>query len=994
MASIASTNYVGVLYSTVLLRSASVAEASAWAGLLDAGTLTAQAVTAYIETSTEAVNFVDPVARLYQGFFDRAPDAPGLQGWVNAIRAGTITLAQIANGFVGSVEFQSIFGTNPDPTTFVTALYHNVLGRAPDTPGLTGWVNALASGQLSFAQVALGFTESPEFISDSSAAINNWLTIANTQAQTGATPVYFAGVLPDAVPGPHSFSLTLDSESTTGSGLGGDTVYAPIMDFTFGTAVGQSSTLPNASISLSGSSNVLTATLLGTTTAVSPTVRGIQTWNLTNADPTRSTATINGTNISGLATLNDDNSTGAIILGTTSAPLQSALTNVTIANPGTAGESLTLTIAAAALSGNNDTLNINLVAPVGANSNGGEAIGVGPDSGGNGYETYAITTTGTNVLTLSPDPTGVFSSTAYSANTITIGGTGRLILLGSSNSSLVNWSHLKIFDASANSGGVIVVGPATSIINGVPVGSVTTAAQLTTIKGGTGNDTFDLSNLSNATQVNAITTLDGGAGTNGIYLNSGVVEGITALTTMVNFQKIVDVNPGSSGGVINWSNMGASATTLVYFGSVQSAPVTINNAPTGFTLDEETNGSPQSITINGPNGTADTLNILLGSTTSANSSGGLTINKFETITITAQGGTDSVASIASSNVALLATATGGGNETLILSGTQELDFNGAVTLSGGATAITITDTAPVHFNWLVTAATINAANSGGLQMNAYDIFTAGNTGPTITGALTAPNQILGSNGNDTITGGSAGDMIYTAGGADTITLGKPGSHDEINFGDYSAPANGLNDAGAVMGTTDQANPGYWGLAVSQSSSAPAGGLPANTGTSASQSIVTNFQAGSAATADSIVFRPAQWATGALELGLVHGDLHTSVAAGTSMVAAALHIGDVAPASADVLILTDTTFSSANAVAAALHSGAYAITFAAPLANAQEFAHMILAYNDSQGNAHIADLDVTGAAVANSTGLTIRVSDMFELAGVSAQSLQPNNILFH
>jgi len=993
LASIASTNYVDILYSTVLLRPASAAEASAWGNLLDAGTLTTQAVTAYIETSAEAVNFVDPVARLYQGFFNRAPDGPGLQGWVNALRAGTLNLTQIADGFVGSVEFQGIFGANPDPTAFVTALYQNILGRGPDTPGLTGWLNALTSGQLSFAQVALGFTESPEFIADSAAAINNWLTLANTQAQTGATPVYLAGVLPGAVPGPHSFSLTLGAESTTGSGLGGDTVYAPILDFTLGTTVGQSATLPNASISLSGSNNTLTATLLGTATSISPTVRGIQTWNLTNADPARSTATINGTNISGLVTLNDNNSTGPIVLGTPSAPLQSALTNVTITNPGAAGESLTLTIAAAALSGNNDTLNINLMAPASGSSNGGEAIGVGPDSGGNGYETFAITTTGTNVLTLSPDPSGVSGSTAYSANTIAIGGTGRLVLLGSSNSSLFNWSHLKIIDASANSGGVIVVGPSTSVINGLPVGSVTADAQLTTIKGGAGNDTFDISNLS-ALQVNAITTLDGGAGTNGIYLSSGVVEGSTALTTISHFQKIVDVNPGSGGGVINWSNMGASATTLVYFGNAQSAPITINNAPAGFTLDEEANGSSQSITVNGPNGIADTLNVILGSTTAANASGGFTLNGFETIAITAQGGIDSVASNPSSNIALLATATGGGPETLVLSGTQELDFNGAVNLFGTSTTVTITDMAAVHFNWSVRAATINAASSGGLQMAAYDTFTSGNTGDTITGSLTAHNQILGSNGNDVITGGSAGDVIYTAGGADAITLGAPGNHDEINFGAYSAPANGLNDAGAVVSTTDQANPGYWGLGANQSSSSPAGGLAANTGTSATQSIVANFQAGSATTADSIVFRPAQWAAGAMELGLVHGDLHTPVAAGTSMVAADLHVGDVVPTSADVLILTDATFSGANAVAAALHSGAYAITFAAPLANAQEFAHMILAYNDSQGNAHIADLDVTGATVANSTGLTIRVSDMFELVGVSAQSLQPNNILFH
>ncbi len=81
----------------------------------------------------------------------------------------------------------------------------------------------------------------------------------------------------------------------------------------------------------------------------------------------------------------------------------------------------------------------------------------------------------------------------------------------------------------------------------------------------------------------------------------------------------------------------------------------------------------------------------------------------------------------------------------------------------------------------------------------------------------------------------------------------------------------------------------------------------------------------------------------------------------------------AAAGANILELTDQTFANANALAVALHSGAYGINFAGPLAAAGDFAHILVAYNDPTGNAHIADLDLTGAASASSTVLTERAS---------------------
>jgi hypothetical protein len=136
--------------------------------------------TIFVESTDNAA-----VARLYQAALGRAPDIPGLSGWENvyaqvsaaAKAQGTFVslaetpvagLASIAAGFTDSTEFQQKYGALSD-TAFVTQLYQNVLGRAPDEAGLDGWLNAMhhgdASGQIYTREmVVVGFAESPENI--------------------------------------------------------------------------------------------------------------------------------------------------------------------------------------------------------------------------------------------------------------------------------------------------------------------------------------------------------------------------------------------------------------------------------------------------------------------------------------------------------------------------------------------------------------------------------------------------------------------------------------------------------------------------------------------------------------------------------------------------------------------------------------------------------------------------------------------------------------
>jgi serralysin len=100
--------------------------------------------------------------RVYEAMFNRAPDAAGLGFWLNGLDHG-LALVSVAAGFVDSAEFTSIYGVNASDTTFVTALYQNVLHRAPDAAGLKYWQDDLHNGNTR-AAVLVGFSDSAENI--------------------------------------------------------------------------------------------------------------------------------------------------------------------------------------------------------------------------------------------------------------------------------------------------------------------------------------------------------------------------------------------------------------------------------------------------------------------------------------------------------------------------------------------------------------------------------------------------------------------------------------------------------------------------------------------------------------------------------------------------------------------------------------------------------------------------------------------------------------
>ncbi len=94
---------------------------------------------------------LDRVMELYVAFFNRVPDADGLEHWIGQVKSG-VSINSIANAFYAAgVQYSALtgFSANMTNSDFVNVVYRNVLGRpeGADAEGLAFWSAKLATGQ-------------------------------------------------------------------------------------------------------------------------------------------------------------------------------------------------------------------------------------------------------------------------------------------------------------------------------------------------------------------------------------------------------------------------------------------------------------------------------------------------------------------------------------------------------------------------------------------------------------------------------------------------------------------------------------------------------------------------------------------------------------------------------------------------------------------------------------------------------------------------------
>src|SRR5262249_16767288 len=142
---------------------------NAWSTALTQSLSPLQAAQEFVQSGEYESNLI---TRYYQTLLGRNPDSSGSSGWLGAMQRGLTEQQVLADLLISDEYYANHGGTNAG---WVTGLYHNLLNRDPDAPGLNLWLQDMQNG-LSRAAVAAGIENSQEaFTLDVSNAYHNIL---------------------------------------------------------------------------------------------------------------------------------------------------------------------------------------------------------------------------------------------------------------------------------------------------------------------------------------------------------------------------------------------------------------------------------------------------------------------------------------------------------------------------------------------------------------------------------------------------------------------------------------------------------------------------------------------------------------------------------------------------------------------------------------------------------------------------------------------------
>jgi hypothetical protein len=294
------------------------------------------------------------------------------------------------------------------------------------------------------------------------------------------------------------------------------------------------------------------------------------------------------------------------------------------------------------------------------------------------------------------------------ASALTVSGAATSVDLGAA-------ANFKTIDASGLSAGGL---------------TITGGTNLTSFKGGQGNDTFTTAATYGAATAGMVAA---GAGSADILVLAATtdmdVAGEAALYTGFETLRTAGSQDMTLLAGITAVQVGAVTGVLTQMNATQAAAVQVRVAATSATF-----------TLTDSSGTSDVLNLSMGTgtTTAAATgfSGAVTMNGFETLNITTNAGP---------------TATAGANQTSTFGAAFVADKLTSITLKGQS--VTLTD----------------AATTKAVTINASALTGNGTTGLTLGGNLVVGSTVTGSGVADAIALGTVGSTYNSGGGNDAFT---------------------------------------------------------------------------------------------------------------------------------------------------------------------------------------------------------------------------------
>ena len=798
-----------------------------------------------------ATDYNPVVQQLYIAYYGRPADYFGLINFsnqlLNASAPTTLdgilaaygvdsTITALVNSFGTSSESVALYGSITTPaaaSNFVTAIFNNVLHRAPLLAGLTYWVNAITNpsfngqGQttpLTLGAVALNIMQGALSLASTDATtIGKEVTVASnfTSSMTTATQINaYVGATAAAT----ARTMLLGVTSTTDT-----TAYQATAATALNTMVSAATAAANPPQTFQLSTSVDTGsafvgaggndTFIGNNTAGTALTltaldsidggAGIDTLNITVSGAAIDTTTatnavvtnIELVNITGSSTLvaNTSTWTGVTDLTTASvgatAVTAATTTNATVTSSTTAaaaysvsgGKAVTATVGGVTTGG---------TVAIGSSTTAGAIIGTVSDINTTAVAGSTVTVAGGTTVNLTQNITAGTSGTGSAVAAIG----GAITVNGGAATTAVTVTQTAPVTAVAGVAATTAVTEVTTMTGAgaLAAGDVYSLAGLTFTAGSNGVTQAQLltafASLSDGATVGAAYYLGTYSGILRGYSTSAVSSNVVTFTssTAASVGDLTDAGTGAAAAVVAVGTQGvtaAAATTAV--NGVTDGAVTINDANNASLTAANT---ITSVTLSGY-GTATINDNALATLSLANSAAGVTVtdaatthaaslaltvntlasgstitdNTITTLAVTSTGASSRVATLAA------AAATGitiGGDKALTIDNLNAAAET-ALTVNGGAlTTISAFGTT----NKLVT---VSVTGAGGLSSSVLSSQTA-LTSVDASGS-SGPNSVAIDDTKSTYTGGSGVDTVTVTGVATKAINGGAGTADVLVF---------------------------------------------------------------------------------------------------------------------------------------------------------------------------------------------------------------------
>lgn len=144
------------VYQDYLDRTVDEAGLNYWAGQIANGKLTLAQLINSVMGSVEYQNR-SAIEGLYRTYLGRTASGAEVSYWANLVNGGGATIESIKNAFVHSAEYSTNVANS------VESLYQGYLGRSTDPASLSYWTQQIVSGSLTATQVKSAITQSEEY---------------------------------------------------------------------------------------------------------------------------------------------------------------------------------------------------------------------------------------------------------------------------------------------------------------------------------------------------------------------------------------------------------------------------------------------------------------------------------------------------------------------------------------------------------------------------------------------------------------------------------------------------------------------------------------------------------------------------------------------------------------------------------------------------------------------------------------------------------------